>query len=798
LPGTKGQTVTSIEATPAPAEDGGGVAAGDPGFREPYPLPVDPVHLPDPGWRYQLKVRLLGPPLHSEQLEHETLGKPTALAVFASDNLSSAAYATEEILAHLVPFVGVAAFALVVPTTVALIVVLGFLILSYRQTIEAYPEAASAYLVTKDNFGLKPALVAAVSLLTDYILTVAVSVAAGTAALVSAFSVLTPYRVPIAVAFIVVIAYGNLRGVRESGKVFAVPTYFFLVNMGLLIASGLVRMAHGGLPHANLDRPGLVEIGHPGSGLLQGAAFFVVLRAFASGGAAVTGVEAISDGVPAFRPTAWRNARTTLTIMGGLLGVMFLGLSTLAAKTHVVPFEHGTPTVISQIGKLVYGGGTLGNILYLMLQAATMLILVLAANTSFADFPRLANFAAIDNFMPRQLMKRGHRLVFSNGVIVLACAAVGLVVATGGVVGRLIPLYAVGVFTSFTLSQSGMARRHWHRRQAGWRKGLLINGTGAVISFVVDVVIAVTKFAAGAWVILLAVPILVVLLMRLNRQYEKEDEALEVDAPRVATAPILRRHVVLVLIDRLDLAAARAIQYARTLMPDELRAVHFITDSKRADELSAQWRRLGLSRVQLDLRECADRVVARAAIEVTAEALDRGDTEVSILLPNRKYRGLWHRILHDQTADQISEEVSRLPHANVTLVPFHLGEPPRSRPAIIPVRRRPAPVHSMPSAALDEGPAPIRSDGTTPIGSVRFRQHATVRGKVRSVRVQPLAGTSTLECVIGDDTGQISVVFLGRRHISGIAVGRTMLAEGILGDHHGRLCFLNPAYELRS
>jgi hypothetical protein len=524
-----------------------------------------------------------------------------------------------------------------------------------------------------------------------------------------------------------------------------------------------------------------------------------VLRAFASGGAAVTGVEAISDGVPAFRPPAWRNARRTLAIMGALLAAMVLGISLLAARTHVVPFEHGTPTIVSQIGKIVYGSGALGDVLFISLQAATMLILVLAANTSFADFPRLANFAAADNFMPRQLMKRGHRLVFSNGIFVLSAAAVVLVLATGAVVNRLIPLYAVGVFTSFTMSQAGMARRHLSLRQPGWRKGLAINGAGAVLTAVVDVVIAVTKFTSGAWVILVSIPVLVVLLLKLNRQYVTEDADLEADVPKVASAPILRRHVVLVFVDRLDLASARAIQYGRALMPDEIRAVHFVIDSKHAEALADDWGRLGLNRVPLDLRECADRVIPRAAIQVAAEALADGDTEVSVLLPDRKYRGLWHRILHDQTADQISEEVSRLPHANVTLVPFHLGDGDAGHRTVIPIRRR-TPMHKggrpdgRTSDEVVEGED--RADGTTPVGMLRFRQRAKVRGTVRSMRVQPLAGTPTLECIIGDESGQVSIVFLGRRNIAGLRVGSKLTVQGMLGEHHGRLAFLNPIFDL--
>ncbi len=404
---------------------------------------------------YRMKRKLLGAPLHSERLQHETLGRPTALAVFASDNLSSCAYATEEILRVLVVGgLGVAAvFALVTPITVALLVVLGFLILSYRQTIKAYPSAGGAYIVTRDNFGLLPAQVAGVALLTDYVLTVAVSVAAGSDALASAIPAIAGVKHWIAIGFVVIIAYGNLRGTKESGRIFAVPTYFFIVNMVLLIGVGAYRTIFSHLPKSPTNLTGMEHLGNKsGTGLLMGATLFLILKAFGSGGAAVTGVEAISNGVPAFRPPAWKNARSTLVIMGSLLGVMFLGLSILAAKTHAMPYHGGTPTVISQVGKFVYGESAVGHLLFYFLQAGTMLILVLAANTSFADFPRLASFHAGDNFMPRQFMVRGHRLVFSNGIVFLAGAAIVTLLATGGQVSRLIPLYAIGVFTSFTLS----------------------------------------------------------------------------------------------------------------------------------------------------------------------------------------------------------------------------------------------------------------------------------------------------------------------------------------------------------
>jgi amino acid transporter len=745
---------------------------------------------------YRIKNRLLGPPLDTEQLVHERLGKPTALAVFASDNLSSVAYGTEEILTHLIPYIGIAAFALVMPITIVLLVVLAFLILSYRQTIKAYPSAGGAYIVTRDNFGLLPAQVAGVALLTDYVLTVAVSVAAGTAALTSVLPALTSYAVPISIAFIVIIAFGNLRGVRESGRMFALPTYFFIFAMVALLGVGLFKLFVGHLPVESLHHAGLVKIGHGGSGLLMGATLFVVLRAFASGGAAVTGVEAISNGVPAFRVPEWKNARTTLVIMGSTLGTMFLGLSLLAAHLHVAPYEKGTPTVISQIGKIVFGNSPAGTALYYCLQAGTTLILILAANTSFADFPRLASFHAGDNFMPRQLTKRGHRLVFSNGIISLAAASILLVVVTGARVDRLIPLYAIGVFTSFTLSQAGMARHHLRLREPHWRSGLFINGTGAALSGVVAVVIAITKFkpagsVLGAWVVIVLVPIMVYGLTRLNKQYEAEAEELEENAPQAAAAPILRRHVVLVFVDSLDLSAARAIQYARTLMPDELRAIHFDLDPVRTEDLAVAWRRLGLSRLPLDLLECPDRRLARSALDVVAEAVADGETEVTVLLPRRDYRRFWHRLLHDRTADTMAAVISDLPHANVTIVPFHLGRigvttpPPRTR-------RKHAPNGADRPA---EGPE-IHVDGAVPIGQIQERQRVRVAGRVHALRVQPWAGQPTLECTIWDGTGRVTIVFLGRRHIAGIEPGARLVVEGVAGERAGQLVILNPDYEL--
>ncbi|HEY1279222.1 MAG TPA: APC family permease, partial [Acidimicrobiales bacterium] len=591
----------------------------------PRPLPPAPELTVAEPFSYRLKNKLLGPPLHTDQLVHERLGKPTALAVFSSDCISSSAYATEEILRVLIPAVGVFAFSLVVPITTAMLIVLFFLILSYRETIKEYPTAGGAYMVTRDNFGLLPAQVAGVSLLTDYVLTVAVSTAAGTDALTSAVPALAPWHVLIALGFIGLIAFGNLRGVKESGKIFAIPTYFFIVIMGVLLLVGIAKVlgdvtithaaiAHGAIPGAQAVQHGVGVASPLGTGIFYGATLYIVLHAFASGGAAVTGVEAISNGVTAFRKPEWRNARTTLVIMGATLGIMFFGLSALSTKVHPVPYTAGTPTVISQIGKAVFGGGPLGHTLFLALQAGTMLILVLAANTSFADFPRLASFHAGDSFMPRQLTKRGHRLVFSTGIVALALAAGVLLVITGAKVDRLIPLYAIGVFTSFTMSQAGMARHHVRRKEPGWRKGLFVNGIGAGLSAVVCVIILVTKFTHGAWVIVVIVPVMVYALTRLNKQYETEARELERDAQAVAEAPVYRHHVVLVLIDQLDQSAARAIQYGRTLLPDELRAVHVAIDLQAAEHLAEEWQRLGLTRLPLELVDCPDRRIPRAVV----------------------------------------------------------------------------------------------------------------------------------------------------------------------------------------
>jgi hypothetical protein len=574
--------------------------------------------------------------------------------------------------------------------------------------------------------------------------------------------------------------------------------------MGVLLAYGAWKYLGGDLTAVTEYSPDVIEgpeeAVSASDGLFYGATAYVLAKAFASGGAAVTGVEAISNGVPAFKEPAWKHARQTLVIMGIGLGVMFLGLSALAAEMHVGPSITGTPTVIAQVGEAVYGTTTLGHVLFYSLQAGTMLILIMAANTGFADFPRLASFQAGDRFLPKQMTKRGHRLVYSNGIVVLAGVAMLLVVATGGVVTRLIPLYAIGVFTGFTLSQAGMVKHHLTHRHPGWRKSIVIQGIGCFLSFVVLLIVSITKFPEGAWVILIVLPALVVMLLRLHGQYEREAVELEHEVPAAATAPIMRRHVVLVFVDQLDAATARTIQYARTLTPDELRAVHFVIDDAHAAGLAAQWRELGLQRVPLELVACSDRRLTRTAVECVARELADRQTEVSVLLPERKYKGIWHRILHDRTGDAIQEQVSHLAHANVTSVPFHFGsraEEVASR-QLASVTAAPTIAPPMPTLPNGNGSStgPAALPGTVPIIDARWRRRVTVGGRVRSVRVAPLHDSPTLELVLVDATGAISLVFLGRREIAGIGVGTVMTAEGVVGIHQARLAILNPTYRL--
>jgi amino acid transporter len=614
--------------------------------------------------------------METERLQHERLGKVTALAVFASDNLSSSTYATEEILRVLIyAGVGAAAFGYVVPITIALLAVLAILLFSYRQTIKAYPSGGGAYVVTKDNFGLIPAQVAGVALLTDYILTVSVSVSAGTAALTSAVPSAFAWRVHISVAFIVIIALGNLRGLRESGRIFAVPTYFFVLMMFVLLGVGFYKLINGNLHdvHTFTLPPTTKAIG-----------LFLILHAFASGGAAVTGVEAISNGVPAFRKPEWRNARTTLMWMGSLLGVMFLGLSILSRHLHVVPDPKEKVTLLAQVGRGVFGSSVGGHFLFNMLQIGSLLILVLAANTSFADFPRLASFHAADRFLPRQLARYGDRLVFSNGILVLAAIASLSVIVFKASVTHLIPLYAIGVFTSFTFSQLGMAKRHTRIKEPGWRRGFVLNGVGGIVSGVMTLVIAYTKFADGAWVILVAMPVILAGLIRINHHYKEVAHCLRQDARR--PTPGAEHHVVL-LVGRPSEEERRAFAYAQLIKTEDVRCVHF-TEPGEKRVAEARWaRELGILLTTPTLEEVpAGRggvaLAARAYVDRLRKQIPQGDF-ISVIVSERVQRGL-ARIFGSRTAFLIKTALLFTPDVVVTDVP---NVPADGQALLVPGRR---------------------------------------------------------------------------------------------------------------
>jgi amino acid transporter len=780
---------------------------------------------------YRLKKKLLGPPLITERLADEKLSKTIALGVLSPDMISSSAYGTEEMLNQLVPFIGVAAFSLLLPITATILVVLFFVTLSYREVVMVYTKAGGSYVVSRENFGPRIAQLAAVALIIDYVLTVCVQVAAGTDALTSAFPGLAKDNgnLLISLAIVLLMCWGNLRGIREAGKIFALPTYLFVTGIGALVAVGVIRAALGQLHSHPINVPG-VTVGHPGNGLLLGASLLLVLRAFANGGSSLTGLEAISNGVATFRQPTGRNARRVLVIMSTILGTLVLGVSVLAYITHAVPYDKGIPTVISQEAGYVFGHG----LLYYYVQAVTMLILWTGGNTSFNGFPNLASFVAEDAYLPRQLTRRGHRLVFSNGIIILAILSGALLAVTDASVSALVAMYAIGVFVGFTMAGAGMVKHHLNLRERGWRHKTLINGSAAVLSVLIVGILAVVKFTQGAWLVVALFPVLVLVLIRLHRQYADERLELEENAARACEAPVLRRHVVMIFVERLDLATARAIQVGRSLGPSELRAVHFVLDTAAARELEEQWSRLGLSQLPLDLVECPDRRLTRAAMQLVAEVASDGQTEVGVLLPRRVFEGLWRRVLHDRTADRIAGYVAQLPNANATIVPFPLGRrrkelvpwktggplgvdsfnPPapkvaghrhwsRVRPetALAPADGARKPVEAgaapQPPAGTAVSLAPIAGPGgTTQIAAVRWRQRARVAGRVKSVRVQPGSSLTSLECTISDGTGQLVLVFQGRRRVPGIEPGARLLVEGMVGERGKRPAMINPVYQI--
>jgi amino acid transporter len=610
------------------------------------------------------RALLIGRPLSIHDEITERLNVFTGLSIFASDNISSSAYATEEIMRVLI-IAGAGALALTMPITIGIVLVLAIVVTSYRQTIAAYPSGGGSYIVASDNLGMLPGLTAAAALLVDYVLTVAVSVAAGVAALTSILPSLFAYRVELGVVIVSLIALVNLRGVRESGLVFSVPTYVYLVSIFGVLGVGIARYATGTLPDYQAPASWLAAQGAGPLGLL------LILRAFASGSVALTGTEAVSNGVPAFQPPESHHAQLVITMMGAFFASIFLGISFLAGQLGVLPDPSEEQTVVSQLtGALV---GT-GSPYHDLVQVSTAVLLVLAANTSFADFPRLSSILARDGFLPRLFQYRGDRLAFSTGIILLALVAASLIVAFGGSVTSLIPLYTVGVFIAFTLSQSGMVR-HWWRLRAGkprWRRRMAVNGLGAVTTAIVAVEVALSKFLLGAWVVLVLLPILIAIMVFIRRQYLASAASLAVpaDAP---IPPPHREERVIVPVPGINRAVIQAMNVGRSIAGD-VQAVLVSDDPSEAARIQERWH-LQLPDIPLVVVESPYRALVGpllAYLDVLDRAWPPGrEAPITfVVIPEYVARRWWERILYNQSARRLRAAVLGRRHTVVVDVPY--------------------------------------------------------------------------------------------------------------------------------
>ena len=619
----------------------------------------------------ELKRFIIGRALKTEQAAHERLTKKTALAVFSSDALSSTAYATEEIL--LVLAVAAAAthgqsFYYVVPVSICIAMLLGIVAISYRQTIHAYPSGGGAYIVAKENLGQTPGLIAGASLLVDYVLTVSVSIAAGVAAITSAaqgtrFAWLNDHKVLLCLLFIAFIALANLRGIRESGALFATPTYLFVASFLFMIAYGLFHYwMYGGAAPV----PSAEELKTAEGYRLQPLTTLLLLGAFSNGCTALTGIEAISNGVPAFKKPEAQNAATTLVWMAALLATMFLGTSVMAYLFQVHP--HQNETVISQFARIMFSGRMAW--FYYVVQAATAAILVIAANTSFADFPRLSSLLARDRFLPRQFANRGDKLVFSNGIIILAVFSGVLVIAFGGDTSRLIPLYAVGVFLSFTLSQLGMVRRWYSLKTPRWRKSLAINAVGAVVTFVVLCVFIITKFIHGAWIVVVVVPMLVLLFREIHSHYMDVANQLSMNGLD-QLQPI--KHSVIVPISGLHRGTIAALEYAKSISRDNnVTAVYVDFEQEVTAKLREKWERWGAG-VKLVVLPSPYRELTRPLLKYIKRMEKQQDDDViTVVLPEFIPAKWWQHILHNQSSLLLKGSLLFRENVIVTSVPYHL------------------------------------------------------------------------------------------------------------------------------
>lgn len=615
-----------------------------------------------------VKRVLIGRPLSLAEQEHQRLSKRVGLAVFSSDAISSTAYATGEVMLVLVGVGGIAAaVSHLIPVAILVVILLALVANSYRETIHAYPGGGGSYIVSRENLGELPSLVAGASLLIDYVLTVAVSIAAGTLAITSAFHSLRPYRLEICLTFLAILMIGNLRGVKESGRLFSVPTYVYIVMLSIFIGYALFREVQGTLPvlaDANARPEGEV-LKHFGP-YVGGVSLFMFARAFASGAVALSGVEAISNGVPAFKKPEPRNAALTLGAMAAILGAGFFGISYVAMRMHPMPSE--SESIISIMGRGLFGND---NPVYFILQVSTFAVLVLAANTAFADFPRLAAIIGSDGYLPRQFANRGDRLVFSNGIVILASLAAGLLILFKADVSLLIPLYAVGVFTSFTLSQTGMVRHHLKEREPGWRVGLAGSGLGAIATLIVAGVVIVSKFMIGAWIVVLAVPLVVTAFKAIKRHYTSVGLQLRAE-PHPEAPPM--RHQVVVLVGSVNRSAVAALQYARSLGASQVTAISVAIDEGHDEALRRQWESFGIS-IPLDILESPERDLTSTVIGfLDSVQREYPDDVLTVIIPEAVLPHWWLGFLHNQSALALKVRLLRRRNTVVVSIPYHLDE----------------------------------------------------------------------------------------------------------------------------
>jgi amino acid transporter len=614
---------------------------------------------------------LVGPPLPSQSEGHQRLTKRVALAVFATDAIASTAFATQEILAVIVPVAGMAAgLRYLVPISLVVVALLVIVVSSYFQTLYAYPNGGGSYIVSRENLGRLPALFAGAALLVDYTLTVSVSIAAGVDAITSAVVPLRGHQVALGVALIVAITVANLRGAKESGRIFAPPTYLYVATMSLLVVWGLYKTLQPGFQPLPVDHSALSHFFTSGTG--QAVTAFLLLRAFASGAVALSGVEAISNGVQAFKKPQSRNAALTLLSAATILGVLFVGIAELTYRVR--PTLSPDQTILSQLGHFVFGHGAL----YIILQASTAAILTLSANTAFADFPRLSGIIARDRFMPRQLAHRGDRLVLSNGIIVLAVAAAALFVGYGGDITALIPLFAVGLFTAFTLSQAGMVVHWWRTRGRSWPLKLAINALGATTTLLVTLIVVISKFTEGAWIPTCVIPLIVVVFLAVRRHYDRVE--LDMAIPPGATVTALREAVIILVGEHLSTGVVQALAFAEAQNAWYRRALYVAFDPDDADQMRQRWDAQGFS-IPLEIVDSPFRELGTAVTDFIDQIDDLADDDVvTVIIPEFVVRRWWEYILHNQSALSLQARLRFRPNTIVVSVPVHASQPTRPEP----------------------------------------------------------------------------------------------------------------------